>query len=137
MDQQQPMSFQGQGQGQTYQGQMRGQQSGQQAAFMEDQDLLYTILADLKRTAREYTTAFMESSCPTVRRTFSDLLNSTLSQQTELYRFMENQNMYNASSPALQQEIGKQIQQYKQTLQKTQQYIQQKAGSGQQGYSTH
>ncbi|MDF2653066.1 MAG: Coat domain protein [Paenibacillus sp.] len=103
----------------------------QHQAIMQDQDLLYTVLCDLKRTAREYTTAATESNCATVRTTFKNLLNQTLQQQEQLYEFMKQQNMYNTSSPALKQEIDKQIKQYQQDLNQTNQFVQQYVGNGQ------
>jgi hypothetical protein len=55
---------------------------------MADEDLLNTVLADLKRTVREYTTAATESNCPTVRRVFNDLTMDTLRLQGDLYNQM-------------------------------------------------
>ncbi|KAF9128091.1 hypothetical protein BGX30_014478 [Mortierella sp. GBA39] len=78
--------------------------------FMQDEDLLYTILADLKRTVREYTTATTESSCPTVRQLFTQLTNDTLRMQGELYNLMKQLNMYSTSSKALRQDVDKSIQ---------------------------
>ncbi|BCG58363.1 spore coat protein [Paenibacillus sp. URB8-2] len=97
-------------------------------AFMQDEDLLNTILADLKRTVREYTTAATESNCPSVRRTFNDLTMNTLRIQGDLYTQMSQLNMYQAPSKALRQELDKQIQSAHQTQQKCQQFVQQKIG---------
>ncbi|NMM53846.1 spore coat protein [Paenibacillus aquistagni] len=99
-----------------------------QSSFMPEEDMLYTILADLKRTSREYTTAVTEASCPVVRQMFTDLTNSTLKLQGDLYYLMDQLNMYSASSPVLKQEINKQLQQNQQNMQKTQQFLQQKQG---------
>ncbi|GAA3402061.1 spore coat protein [Paenibacillus hodogayensis] len=104
----------------------QSQQQQQNATFMEDQDLLYTILCDLKRTCREYTTAATESNCPAVRQMFTQLLNETLNSQGQLYQLMSQLNMYNTSSPALRQEVDKQSKQYTQSGQKTSQFVQQK-----------
>jgi spore coat protein CotF len=93
--------------------------------LLPDQDLLYSILADQKRVTREYCTAAMESNCQVVRQMFTELMNDTLSLQGHLYQTMQQNNMYNASSKALRAEVDKQIQQYSQTQQKTQQFLQQ------------
>ncbi|MWV44167.1 spore coat protein [Paenibacillus sp. HJL G12] len=103
-------------------------QSQNNSAFMQDEDLLYTILADLKRTVREYTTATTESSCPTVRQMFTQLTNDTLRMQGELYNLMKQMNMYSTSSKALRQDVDKQIQDSRNTQQKTRQFVQQKTG---------
>lgn len=97
-------------------------------AFMQDEDLLNIALCELKRTVREYTTAATESNCPSVRRTFNDLTMDTLRLQGELYMQMGQLNMYQSPSPALRQDLDKQIQSAQQTQQKSQQFIQQKMG---------
>lgn len=123
---QQAHQWQQQAQQQWQQAQQQWQQAQQSGTFMQDQDLLYTILCDLKRVCREYTTAATESNCPNVRKMFTDLLNSTLQSQGRIYQLMSQLNMYNTSSPALRQEIDKQFQQYTQSGQKTNQFVQQK-----------
>ncbi|GIO13921.1 hypothetical protein J19TS2_34760 [Cohnella xylanilytica] len=100
--------------------------ASQQQPFMPDGDLAYTVLADLKRVTREYATAATESVCPTVRQQFTQLMNTTLAMQGELYTAMTQQKMYNAASPALRQEIDKQFKQYQSTQQKTNQFVQQR-----------
>lgn len=92
---------------------------------LPEADMAYTILSDLKRVTREYATAATESVCPQVRQTFTQLMDDTLKLQGELYYCMQQNNMYNASSPALRQEVDKQLNQYKQTQQKTSQFVQQ------------
>jgi len=94
-------------------------------AILQDQDLIYTALADQKRVCREYTTAVTESNCKVVRQAFSTLLHESLQMQAELYYLMQNQNMYNVSSQAPQEEIRKQVQQYTQIQQKTRQLLHQ------------
>ncbi|CAH1205415.1 hypothetical protein PAECIP111892_02686 [Paenibacillus auburnensis] len=98
------------------------------SAFMADEDLLYTVLADLKRTVREYTTAATESNCQAVRRVFNDLTMDTLRLQGELYTQMSQMNMYTPPGKALRQDLDKQIQTAQQTQQKCQQFVQQKIG---------
>jgi len=94
--------------------------------FMQEQDLLKSILADLRRTSREYTTATTESSCPVTRRMFTDLTNDTLRLQGELFNLMQQNNMYSASSKATRSELDKTIQSAHQTQQKCNQFIQEK-----------
>lgn len=93
-------------------------------AILKDEDLLYTILADLKRTAREYTTATTESNCPVVRNQFLQLTQEALNMQGQLYNFMSQQGMYSTSSPTLASDITKQITEYKQTQMETNQLTQ-------------
>ncbi|PQP82536.1 spore coat protein [Paenibacillus sp. PCH8] len=94
--------------------------------FMQEQDLLKSILADLRRTSREYTTATTEAACPTIRRMFSELTNDTLRLQGELFNLMQQNNMYAVSTKALRQDVDKQIQSAHQVQQKCQQFIQEK-----------
>ncbi|MBM7566218.1 spore coat protein [Paenibacillus sacheonensis] len=94
---------------------------------LPEEDIANTILADLKRVTREYATAATESVCPQIRQMFTNLLNETLAMQGDLYTTLKQANLYNASSPVLQQEIDKQVAQYKQTQQKTSQFAQQSA----------
>lgn len=104
---------------------MNAQNSG---AFMPDEDLLNTILCDLKRTVREYATAATESACPAVRRVFNDLTMKTLQIQGDLYTHMSQLNMYPAPSKALRQDVDKQLQSAQQMQQKVGQFVQQKTG---------
>ncbi|WP_253735903.1 spore coat protein [Paenibacillus sp. FJAT-26967] len=97
----------------------------QSSSVLKDQDLLYTILSDLKRVVREYATAATESNCPSIRQLFNQLTLDSLQLQGELYTFMKQNNMYNAASPALRQEIEKHIQSYHKSEQKTQQLVSQ------------
>jgi spore coat protein CotF len=92
---------------------------------LSDDDKVSAILSDLKRVTREYATAATESVCPEIRQMFTQLTNNTLTMQGELYNVMQQNNMYNASSPALKQELDKQFKQYQQTQQKTTQFVQQ------------
>ncbi|MFC5648125.1 spore coat protein [Paenibacillus solisilvae] len=112
------------------------QQQGQaqhHQSLLPDEDLAYTVLSDLKRVVREYATAATESSCPQIRQLFTNLLNSTLQLQGQLFKAMESQNMYSTASPALRQEVDKQIKQNQQMEQKTAQLLQQ-IGAGQQQF---
>lgn len=97
----------------------------QQKQLLQDEDLLNTILADLKRASREYTTAVTESNCPMVREKFQALLQDTLLMQERVYTFMSQHGMYSAPSLALEPEINKQLQQCSQTQMQTNQFVQQ------------
>lgn len=110
--------------------QQQQQQQQQQAVqnLLPEKDWLYTVLCDLKRTAREYATAVTESSDDSLRKIFTDLLNSTLTMQWQVYTLMKQNNMYNASSPAQGQEIQKQIQTYQKSGQEAFQFAKQKLG---------
>lgn len=108
-------------QGHTFQPQQQPAQS-----LLPEKDWLFTILCDLKRASREYTTAVTECNTPSLRQVFTDLLNSTLSLQGQLYQLMSQNNMYNAPSQAGSQEIQKQIQSSQQSGQEAFQFAQQK-----------
>lgn len=102
------------------------------STFMAEEDLLTTILCDLKRTVREYTTATTESACPMVRQMFTNLTTDTLRLQGELFQLMKQQNQYAVSSKVLRQELDKQLQQSQKTQQQSRQFVQQKlSGYGQ------
>nr|WP_245252291.1 spore coat protein [Paenibacillus sediminis] len=91
--------------------------------------MLYTILADLKRTVREYTTAATEANCQSVRQTFNNLIQDTMRIQGDLYQLMTNANMYTAASPALRQEIDKQLRDAQNTQMQCHQLVMQKTGN--------
>ncbi|MFE4572574.1 spore coat protein [Paenibacillus chitinolyticus] len=103
--------------------QQNQQQNLQSGSILSDKDLLTTILADHKRVVREYATAATESNCPAIRQLFNQLTLDTLHLQGELYTFMKQNNMYSAPSPALRQDIDKQIQHSQQSGQQTQQLV--------------
>ncbi|MGM9988162.1 MAG: spore coat protein [Bacillaceae bacterium] len=97
----------------------------QQKPILSDEDLLYTILANLKRTSGEYATATTESNCPVVRQQFLTLTQSSLGLQGKLYNFMAQHGMYSTSAPTLESDITKQITEYTQTQTQTNQLVQQ------------
>ena len=94
-------------------------------SILSEEDLASAVLSDLKRVVREYATAATESNCPIVRQLFTDMLNSTLTMQGQLYQVMSNLNMYAAPASALKQEVDKQIQSYKQTQQNSNNWVSQ------------
>ncbi|GKU75858.1 spore coat protein [Paenibacillus sp. L3-i20] len=109
----------------------------QSQSILTEEDLVSTVLSDLKRVVREYATAATESTCPDIRQLFTKLLDSTLTMQGQLFQAMQQANMYNPSSPALRQELDKQAKEYQQTTQKTKQMLQQKLyNAGQQSIYT-
>lgn len=85
---------------------------------LTEDDLAGVVLSDLKRVVREYATAATESTCEQTRQMFTNLLNSTLSMQGQLFTVMKNNNMYEAASVAPKKELDKQIQSYQQMAQK-------------------
>lgn len=91
-------------------------------------DILKIILADLRRTVREYTTATTEASCPMIRNTFADLTDSTLRLQGDLYKLLEQNQVYTAPEKATRQEVDKKLQEAEKTHQKVHQFVQQRAG---------
>ncbi|MEC0246236.1 spore coat protein [Paenibacillus chitinolyticus] len=113
------------------------QQNRQSGSILSDKDILSAILADHKRVVREYATAATESNCPAIRQLFNQLTLDTLHLQGELYTFMKQNNMYTTPSPALRQDIDKQIQHSQQSGQQTQQLVNPYLSSGgqHQGYS--
>lgn len=98
----------------------------QNANLLPEEDLLNFILADLKRTVREYTTATTESACPSVRQMFTQLTDSTLQLQGQLFQLLSSQNMYTAPSKAIRTEVDKKLQEAQQTQQQLQQFTQQR-----------
>ncbi|MEV3176745.1 spore coat protein [Paenibacillus larvae] len=72
---------------------------------MEEQDQANVILSELKRTAREYTTAALEANHLQVREQFTTLLNQTLKHQAELYEAIRSLNAYGSVPTATAQEI--------------------------------
>ncbi|WP_429369443.1 spore coat protein [Paenibacillus sp. DS2015] len=98
------------------------------STILPEEDLLNTVLCNLKRTVREYTTATTESACPTIRQMFTDLTNDTLRLQGDLFHLMQQQNQYTPASKASRQEVDKQLQQSRKTQQQSHQFVQQRLG---------
>ncbi|WP_235439947.1 spore coat protein [Paenibacillus sp. DMB20] len=79
--------------------------------FLPEEDMLNTILNELKRTVREYTTATTESSCPDVRSMFTTLTSETLKMQGEMYQLIEQNKQYPSAVPhAMKSDVQKQLQ---------------------------
>ncbi|NBI31272.1 spore coat protein [Chengkuizengella marina] len=111
---------------------MGQQQMGQQHVSLPDKDMANLVLSELKRMAREYTTACLEAANPTVHQNFNQLLQKTLADQAQLFQIMSQQGMYNVT-PASMQEIQKEQQKFNQCGYETQQFMQQYLGGGQSG----
>ena len=62
------------------------QNQSQSQQMLTESDYLNVMLSDLKRTAREYTTATTESACPVVRRMF--VITSYSIHYTKLYEYL-------------------------------------------------
>jgi len=97
--------------------------------ILQEKDIVYSYLADLKRSAREYTTAVTESNCPAVRQMFEQLLQETLQLQSQTYQLMSQHGWYETPASAPNTEIMKQVQSYQQTQTQTNQMLQQNLGS--------
>lgn len=82
--------------------------------MLPQDDLLKILLADLRRTSREYTTATTESSCPMIRSLFSELTDSTLKLQGELYKLMEQHQIYTVPAGAPRKDLDKNLQEAQQ-----------------------
>ncbi|WP_237690827.1 spore coat protein [Paenibacillus caui] len=97
----------------------------QQNQMLPEKDLLNATLADLRRSVREYATATTEAACPMVRQMFTQLTDSSLKIQGELYQLMASNNMYNVPSKVQRQEVTKRLQNAQQTQTEAQQFVQQ------------
>lgn len=96
-----------------------------QNELLPQDDLLKIVLADLRRTVREYTTATTESSCPAIRNVFTELTDSTLRLQGELYKLMEQHQIYTVPAGAPRKELDNNLQQADQTYNKAKQFVMQ------------
>lgn len=100
----------------------------QQHCPIADQDMANIVLSELKRMAREYTTASLEANSAKVRHTFEQSLQRTLRDHAELYHMMSQNGMYGQPASANMAEIQKEQQKAQQTSQKLQSFIQQYIG---------
>lgn len=91
--------------------------------MLPQDDLLKIMLADLRRTSREYTTATTEASCPAIRSLFSELTDSTLKLQGELYKLMEQQQIYTKPAGASRKEVDQNLQEAEQACMKAKQLV--------------
>jgi spore coat protein CotF len=96
-----------------------------QGMRLQDADLANIVLAELKRTAEEYTTAFLEAQNAQIRHVFQNLLMKTLNDQARLFDSMRSLNLYEAPTPAQPQEVQKAVQSKQQEWGKLQTLTQQ------------
>ena len=92
---------------------------------LQEEDLANLVLAELKRTAEEYTTAILEAQNPHIRHALQNQLLKTLHDQARLFDAMRSLNMYEAPAPAQPQELQKVIQSKQQVWSKLQTSAQQ------------
>ncbi|MCR8632460.1 spore coat protein [Paenibacillus radicis (ex Xue et al. 2023)] len=102
------------------------QQSNQtQNTQLKEQDWGNLVLSELKRTAREYTTAALESSHPAIRQTFQTIAQHTMQDQAELFTVLSQLSGYGPIKAADQQEIQQELQQQIQKAEQLQSFVQQ------------
>ncbi|WP_281882865.1 spore coat protein [Paenibacillus sp. YYML68] len=78
---------------------------------LNEKDVANLVLSELKRSAREYTTAALEASHPAIRQMFTQLCQKTLQDQAELYTVLSQMQGYGQIRMATQQEIQQELQQ--------------------------
>jgi spore coat protein CotF len=105
--------------------QTQGSQFQGQQVYLEEQDLANFVLSELKRVAREYTTAVLEANNQQIRQTFQSLLQKTLQDQAILYQELQKLNGYGDIQTASQQDIQKELQKQSQSSPKLQSFVQQ------------
>ncbi|UJF33151.1 spore coat protein [Paenibacillus hexagrammi] len=114
-----------------YQQQSFGTQQNQQSqgnqVYLEDQDLANFVLSELKRAAREYTTAALESANPQIRQTFQSLLQKTLNDQATIFQEIQKLGGYDVQ-PANQQQLQQELQKHSQCATRLQSFVQQNMG---------
>ncbi|MFD0696305.1 spore coat protein [Paenibacillus sp. GCM10027628] len=106
-------------------------QTGQPQVYLQEQDLANFVLSELKRTAREYTTATLEAANPQIRQAFQSLLQKTLQDQAAVFQEIQKLGGYE-TQPADQQQLGQELQKHSQSAAKLQSFVQQnlsRAGS--------
>lgn len=111
---------------------MNSQQTGTHAQHyhLNEQDTANLVLSELKRAAREYTTAALEATHPAIRQTFASLTQKTLQDQAELFDALSQINGYGSISMATQQEVQQELQQQIRRVEQLQQLVQRTIQSG-------
>ncbi|NQX70057.1 spore coat protein [Paenibacillus alba] len=100
------------------------QQQSQQQVHLQEQDFANFVLSELKRSAREYTTAALEAANPQIRQTFQTLLLKTLQDQAAVFNELQKLGAYEVQ-PAQQQQIQQELQKQSQTAAQLQTFVQQ------------
>lgn len=103
---------------------MYQQNSQQQQVDLEDLDFANFVLSELKRSAREYTTAALEAANPGIRQTFETLLHKTLDDQALVFQEIQSLGGYQIGQ-AEQQMIEQELQKQSQTALQVQSIVQQ------------
>jgi hypothetical protein len=80
-----------------------------QQSVLQEQDLANVVLNELKRVAREYTTAVLEANNLETRQTFQFLLQKALHDQAILYQQIQQMNGYGEIPIASQQDIQQEL----------------------------
>lgn len=112
------------------------QQSGEFVP-MKEQDWGNLVLSELKRAAREYTTAALEATHPAVRQTFAGLAQKTMSDQAELYDLLAQMNGYGSIRTAQAHEVDQELRQMQQKTEELRSMVQRLAEAGQAGMSAY
>lgn len=99
----------------------------QQQVDLEDLDFANFVLSELKRSAREYTTAALEAANPGIRQTFETLLQKTLDDQALIFKEIEKLGGYQIGQ-AEQQQIEQELQKQSQTAIQVQSIVGQYVG---------
>ncbi|TVY09375.1 spore coat protein [Paenibacillus cremeus] len=106
-----------------YQPQQSGQ--SQQHYHLQEQDAGNLVLNELKRVAREYTTAALEATHPAIRQTFATVTQHTLQDQAELFNVLSQMQGYGQIKMATQQEVQQELQQQLRKAEQLQNLVQQ------------
>lgn len=104
--------------------QQQQQQSHQLQAQLKDEDFANFVLSELKRSAREYTTAALEAANPQIRQAFQSLLQKTLQDQAAVFQEIQKLGQYEIQA-APQQHIGQELQKQSQIAAQLQSFVQQ------------
>ncbi|MFH5187497.1 spore coat protein [Paenibacillus sp. TAB 01] len=106
------------------------QQGTQQSGSIQEQDWGNLVLSELKRTAREYTTAALEATHPAIRQAFQALAQHTMQDQAELFDVLSQLNGYGSVKMANMQEVQQELQQQVHKAEQLQNLVQQAIQSG-------
>jgi spore coat protein CotF len=98
-------------------------QGQQRQVYLEDLDLANFVLSELKRIAREYTTAALESANPQIRHAFQSLVQKTLQDQAAVFQEIQKLGGYEIQ-PAAQQQLQQELQKQSQSAAKLQSFVQ-------------
>ncbi|SFL90652.1 Coat F domain-containing protein [Paenibacillus sp. 1_12] len=100
-------------------------QHNQQGNLLQEQDWANLLLSELKRSAREYTTAALEAVNPVLCQTFQNLANKTMQDQAQLFSVLSQMSGYGSVHMASLQEVQQQLQQHSSKVEQLQSSVQQ------------